>query len=164
MRITTIMVGLGLLMSAACFAQSEDAVEAQQLLLASDGLVRVKSALSVKDTANKLEAILKQKGMNVFARIDHGGAANQIDVPLRPTELVIFGNPKVGSPLMACKQQVGIDLPQKMLISESANGDVWLTYNDPVYLFSRHNISGCDTLLGKITQALKNIATAATHK
>lgn len=130
---------------------------------ANNGLITVKSSHDVTTTANKLEEALGNKGMNVFARIDHAKAANEISVPLRPTLLVIFGNPKVGSPLMACEQKVAIDLPQKALISEDAQGDVWLTYNDPQYLATRHEIKGCDQLIGKIGKALAHFAKAATE-
>lgn len=125
------------------------------------GLVTVKSMHSVKMTADKLENILKAKGMTVFARIDHGAGAKKVGVELRPTELVIFGNPKVGSPLMACEQSVAIDLPQKMLIWEDAKGETWLGYNKPEYLKARHDIEGCKSVLQKITGALKAFSAAA---
>ena len=80
---------------------------------ADDGLISVKSAHGVKETADRLEAVLAKKGMNVLARIDHADGAKKVDMQLRPTELVIFGNPKVGTPLMLCDQSVAIDLPQK---------------------------------------------------
>jgi uncharacterized protein (DUF302 family) len=83
---------------------------------------------------------------------------------LRPTELVIFGNPKVGAPLMQCGQTIGIDLPQKALIWQDDNGQVWLTYNDPLYLAKRHEIAGCEPVLDKVQNALKNFAQAATQR
>lgn len=126
-----------------------------------NGMVNVKSNHNVAKTADKLEAILQEKGMTVFTRIDHAAGAKKVDKELRPTELVIFGNPKVGTPLMQCAQTVAIDLPQKMLIWEDTKGVTWLTYNDPSYLMQRHKIKGCDPVLQKVTQALQNFANAA---
>lgn len=125
------------------------------------GLITVKSRHTVTMTADKLENILAEKGMTLFARINHSAGAQKVGVELRPTELLIFGNPKVGSPIMACAQSVAIDLPQKMLIWEDANGDTWLGYNDPAYLKSRHSIEGCDGVLKKVTGALKAFSSAA---
>ena len=129
---------------------------------ADDGLISVKSAHDVKTTADRLESALKQKGMNVFIRIDHAQGAQNVGKELRPTELVIFGNPKVGTPLMQCRQSVAIDLPQKALIWQDQNGHVWLSYNDPDYLVQRHGITGCDEVVKKVKGALRNFAKAAT--
>ena len=126
------------------------------------GLKVVKSDNDVKSTADKLEKILGEKGMTVFGRVNHGAGAQKVGVELRPTELIIFGNPKVGSPLMACAQSVAIDLPQKMLIWEDQNGTTWLAYNDPSYLVTRHSIKGCDEVIAKVSGALNNFATAAS--
>ena len=131
---------------------------------ADDGLISVKSAHDVKTTADRLESILKQKGMNVFIRINHAQGAQKIGQDLRPTELVIFGNPKVGTPLMRCAQSVAIDLPQKALIWQDVEGQVWLSYNDPKYLVQRHQISGCDEVVKKVEKALGSFAKAATMK
>lgn len=131
---------------------------------ADNGLISVKSAHDVKTTADRLESILKQKGMNVFIRINHAQGAQNIGKELRPTELVIFGNPKVGTPLMLCAQSVAIDLPQKALIWQDVEGQVWLSYNDPNYLVQRHQIAGCDEVVTKVVKALGNFAKAATMK
>lgn len=130
--------------------------------VADNGLVNVKSAHSVKDTADRLEKALTNKGMTVFIRIDHAAGAKKVGLTLPPTELVIFGNPKVGTPLMQCSRSVAIDLPQKALIWEDDQGQVWLTYNDPAYLATRHAISGCEAVLEKVGGALQNFAAAAT--
>lgn len=127
-----------------------------------EGMVSVPSSHTVNGTADKLEAILIKKGMTVFARINHGEGAKSAGVALRPTELVLFGNPKVGSPVMACAQSAAIDLPQKMLIWEDESGAVWLSYNDITYVQSRHDIKGCESVLKKIAGALNNFAVAAT--
>jgi len=129
---------------------------------ADSGLVSVKSAHDVATTADKLEEVLKSKGMNVFGRVNHAAGAEKAGLSLRPTEVVIFGNPKVGTPLMNCAQSVAIDLPQKALIWEDEAGQVWLAYNDPAYLASRHQIEGCDEVLKKVTGALSKFAAAAT--
>lgn len=130
---------------------------------AADGLVAVKSSHDVKATADKLESVLKEKGMTVMARVNHQQGAEKAGMELRPTEVVIFGNPKVGTPLMQCAQSVAIDLPQKALIWEDANGEVWLGYNNPEYLKNRHSIEGCDKVLDKVSVALGNFAKAATQ-
>ena len=129
---------------------------------ADSGLVSVKSSHDVKTTADRLESTLKQKGMTVFIRINHAQGAQKIGKELRPTELIIFGNPKVGTPLMQCSQSVAIDLPQKALIWQDDQGQVWLSYNDPDYLVKRHQITGCDPVIKKVGNALSNFAKAAT--
>jgi uncharacterized protein (DUF302 family) len=129
---------------------------------ADSGLISVKSAHDVKTTADRLENMLKQKGMNVFIRIDHAQGARKIGKELRPTELIIFGNPKVGTPLMQCARSVGIDLPQKALIWQDAQDQVWLSYNDPNYLVERHQITGCGDVVKKVAKAMDNFAKSAT--
>ena len=129
---------------------------------ADNGLISVKSAHDVKTTADRLEGLLKQKGMKVFIRINHAQGAQKIGKELRPTELIIFGNPKVGTPLMQCAQSVAIDLPQKALIWQDAQGKVWLSYNDPNYLVERHQITGCGGVIKKVGKALDNFAKSAT--
>ncbi len=140
------------------------AILSAQTVLADDGLVNIKSAHDVKTTADRLEKVLEAKGMTLFNRIDHAAGAKSVGRQLRPTELVIFGNPKVGSPLMACQQTVGIDLPQKALIWQDESGQTWFTYNSPAYLKSRHHLEGCDEVIAKVSQALENFAKAATQQ
>ena len=129
---------------------------------ADNGLISVKSSHDVKATADRLENVLKQKGMNVFIRINHAAGAAKVGKELRPTELIIFGNPKVGTPLMQCSQSVAIDLPQKALIWQDDKGQAWLTYNDPNYLARRHELTGCAEVIKKVEKALSNFAKAAT--
>jgi uncharacterized protein (DUF302 family) len=100
--------------------------------------------------------------MTVFMRINHAEGAQKVGKKLRPTELIIFGNPKVGAPLMQCGQSVAIDLPQKALIWQDEAGQVWLSYNDPKYLASRHGIKECGEVIKKIEKALGNFARMAT--
>lgn len=132
-------------------------------VMAADGLIAVKSNHSVAATADKLEAVLSEKGMKVMNRINHTAGAETAGLELRPTVVVIFGNPKVGTPLMQCAQSVAVDLPQKALIWEDEEGQVWLGYNDPDYLKTRHAIESCDAVLKKVSGALSSFAKAATH-
>ena len=131
-------------------------------IYADDGLISLKSSHNVKTTADRLENELKQKGMTVFIRINHAEGAQKVGKKLRPTELIVFGNPKVGTPLMQCRQSTAIDLPQKALIWEDEKGQVWLSYNDPHYLVERHGITGCAEVIKKVEKALSNFAKAAT--
>ena len=108
-----------------------------------DGLVAIKSPHNPKDTMDRLEALLKQKGLTIFARIDHAVGAARVGQTLRPTEVLIFGNPQGGTPFMQCAQTVGIDLPLKALVWQDASGQVWLGYNDPSFLAQRHGASPC---------------------
>lgn len=132
------------------------------LASAENGMISVKSSHDVKTTADRLENILKKKGMTVFIRVNHAEGAKKVGKSLRPTELVIFGNPKVGTPLMQCNQSAAIDLPQKALIWKDKGGQVWLSYNDPKYLRNRHDLGKCDAVIAKIEKALGNFAKAAT--
>jgi len=133
-------------------------------LMAADGVIDVQSAFNVEETANRLESLLHEKGMTIFARINHSEGAANAGIALRPTELIIFGNPKVGSPLMQCQQSVAIDLPQKALIREDSESHVWISYNDPGYLQKRHDIPGCVEVLSKIEKALAGITQAAATR
>ena len=131
---------------------------------ASDGLIKYQSNYSVKETADRFEEIAKSKGLTLFARIDHQKNASKVDLELRPTQVIIFGNPKVGTPLMQCSQEVAIDLPQKVLVTEDANKKVWLSYNDPNYLANRHAINGCDEVIKKISGVLSKLSEATVAK
>ena len=133
-------------------------------LLAAEGLIKVQSDFSVKETTERLENILNKKGMTIFNQINHSAAAQKVGVELRDTRLIIFGNPKVGSPLMQCQQSVAIDLPQKAIIWEDDKAKVWISYNDPRYLGERHNIVGCDEVITKVEKALSGITKAAATK
>lgn len=132
------------------------------LALADDGLITIKSHHSVKKTTKLLKKALNNKGMTLFDTINHKKGAKRVGKKLRPTTVVIFGNPKIGTPLMNCSQTFAIDLPQKALIWKDANGDVWYSYNNPQYLAQRHHLKGCEKVLNKVTKALANFAKAAT--
>jgi len=132
-------------------------------LLAADGVVNVKSSYAVEDTAERLATALANKGMTLFARIDHAGGAKSVGLEMRPTVLMVFGNPKAGTPLMQCQQSIAIDLPQKALIWQAEDGQVWLTYNDPQYLARRHQLDSCgEQALQKVAGALANFSRLAT--
>jgi uncharacterized protein (DUF302 family) len=108
-----------------------------------EGLITLISPRSAKDTMDKLEASVREKGFGVVARVDHAAAATRVNKTLRPTELLIFGNPAGGTPLMECAQTIGIELPIKALVWSDAEGKVMLSYNDPAYLAKRHNAPEC---------------------
>ena len=130
-------------------------------LSAADGLIVKKSPYSVKVTADHLVTALEAKGMTVFARIDHSANARKAGLKLPPTIVVIFGNPKIGTKLMQCAPTMAIDLPQKMLIRQDANGQVRIAYNDPLYLAKRHHINDCGPVVKKISAALAHFSDAA---
>ena len=133
------------------------------LCAAADGLIQVKSPYSVKATADKFEALAKQRGLTVFARIDHAAGAAKVGKSLRPTELLIFGSPTAGTPFIECSQTVAIDLPLKALFWEDANAQVWLGYNDPAYLGQRHATAQCPAI-ESTGKALSGLAEAVTAK
>lgn len=124
--------------------------------------LRVKqSAHTVAATAERMRAQLQAKGITLVADVDHAAAAARADLPLRPTRLLIFGNPKLGTPLMQSAQSVGIDLPLKVLIWEDETGAVWLGYNDPAWILARHGIDGHAALAAKMSKALAGMTDAA---
>jgi len=131
---------------------------------ATESIISVESDYSTKVTADRLESIIKEKGLTLFARIDHQKNAAGVDLELRATEVIIFGNPKVGTPLIQCAQEVAIDLPQKVLIREDLESKVWLSYNNPEYIRERHKIQGCDKVIDKISKVLNAVTTAAASK
>lgn len=124
---------------------------------AADGLVSVKSPYSSIQTMDRLEEIVTQKGLTVFARIDHAKGAQSVGRFLRPTKLLIFGNPQGGTPFMECVQTVAIDLPLKALVWEDQQGQVWLSYNDPEYLAGRHAAGSCP-VVDNLSKALNGIS------
>ena len=106
-----------------------------------NGIISVQSRFSANETMARLLAALAERNLTVFARVDHGTGAASVGMSLRTTELVIFGNPKGGTPLMQDQQSAGIDLPLKALVWEGAEGKVWLSYNDPAWIAQRHSLS-----------------------
>lgn len=140
------------------------ALFAASAAVAGEGLVAVKSSYKAKETADRVERLTKERGMKLFNRIDHAEGARTVGMPLRPTEVLIFGNPKGGTPLMMCEQSVGIDLPLKMLVWEDGNGSVWIGYSDPEGLKDRYGVKGCDEVLGKMKGFLGKLAADAAHR
>lgn len=132
--------------------------------MAADGLTTVVSNFAAKETMDRLEAEVKAKGMTVFARIDHAAGATEVGLPLRPTELLIFGNAKAGTPLMQANQAIGIDLPLKALVFEDAAGKVWLSYNDPRWLAQRHGLGAAVAPAINAMAAALNAAAAKATK
>ncbi|MEE8342986.1 MAG: DUF302 domain-containing protein [Gammaproteobacteria bacterium] len=126
------------------------------------GVVTKKSAHSAKVTIDRLEKILSEKGITVAMRWSHSDRAKGVDIELRPTELIIFGNPRLGSHMFTSKQSAGIDLPMKALAWEDENGQTWLSYNDPAYIAKRHGINDRSEIVKKMTGALQNLTDQAT--
>ncbi len=129
----------------------------------AEGLVTLKSLHGVKETMDRLETAVKGKAMTIFARIDHAAGAAKVGKKLRPTTLLIFGNPQGGTPFMECSQSVGIDLPLKVLVWQDAGGEVWLGYNDPAYVAQRHSVPDCP-VVKNIAKALAGFAQQAVAK
>lgn len=125
------------------------------------GLTELRSPHAVRATIDRFEAAAKARGLAVFARIDHAGGAQKIGKSLRPTELLIFGNPQGGTPLMECAQVAGIDLPLKVLAWQDAAGAVWLGYNEPRYLMHRHRGGDCQPAVDNVAKALAALAAEA---
>ena len=130
---------------------------------AADGVIAVKSPYDAKETMNRFEDIARQRGLTVFVRIDHTAGAAKVGMTLRPTEVLIFGNPQGGSPLMECAQTAGIDLPLKALVWEDEARQVWLGYNDAAYLAKRHGITQCPAV-ENIGKALSGLTAAAVAR
>ena len=130
--------------------------------MAADGFITIASSRSVKDTIDRLESELQARNITVFARIDHAANATKIGLALRPTDLLIFGNAKAGTPLMQANQAIGIDLPLKALAWQDAAGKVWLAWNDPAWLARRHRLaSDSEATTRAMATLLVTLATAA---
>jgi uncharacterized protein (DUF302 family) len=130
---------------------------------APDGLVVSASRFGPKETMDRVASEVAALGITVLARIDHGAAAAKAGLELRPTEVLVFGNPKAGTALMQATRTIGIDLPLKMLVWQDDNGTTWLAYNDANWLAKRHGTTkGLDQILGAMNAALAAIAAKAT--
>lgn len=129
---------------------------------AAQGWNQARSPRDVPQTMQRLEAAVKDKGLNVFARINHSAAAAKVGMELRPTELLIFGNPKAGTVLMQCSQTAGIDLPLKMLVWQDAQGQTWVGYTAPQTIAQRHDAADCAVVptMDKLMHALQEQAVA----
>ena len=130
--------------------------------LAADGLITIRSNFGPEETMQRLEAEVKAKGLTVFAHVDHAAGAAAAGLPLRPTDLLIFGNAKGGTPLMQQVQTIGIDLPLKALVWQDEQGATWLAYNDPAWLAQRHGAGDpAKPVVATLTSVLHAIATNA---
>ncbi len=127
------------------------------------GLITVASPYEAKETMDRLEAEVKKRNLAVVARINHAAAATSVGKTLRPTELLIFGNPQAGTPLMECAQGAGIDLPMKALVTVDPASKVWVTYNDPAYIVHRQGVGECAAVEG-LRKALGGIVQATVTK
>jgi uncharacterized protein (DUF302 family) len=133
------------------------------MTMTENGLTTLPSIHSAKETMDRLEADVRAKGLTVFARIDHAAGAKAAGLMLRPTEVLIFGNAKGGTPLMQALQTTGIDLPLKALVWEDPGGKVWLSYNEPAWIAQRHGDAGqVSEVIGRLAGALAALAKAAT--
>ena len=131
----------------------------------ADGLITLPSNHGPSETMSRLETAVKAKGMSVFARIDHAAAAANIGMLLRPTEVLIFGNPKGGTPLMQSTQTIAIDLPLRALVWQDASGKTWLSYNDPAWLANRHALEPhLAASVDALSAALDDVANMATAR
>jgi len=126
-----------------------------------EGLTNIPSRFGAKETMDRLQAEICAKGMTVFARIDHAAGAAAVGLTLAPTELIIFGNARGGTPLMQSVQTVGIDLPLKALVWEDASGKTWLSYNEPGWIVQRHSVANAEPVVSKMTAALSAMSKAA---
>jgi uncharacterized protein (DUF302 family) len=131
--------------------------------MSENGLTTLSSIHSAKGTMDRLEAEVKAKGLTVFARIDHSAGAKEAGMQLRPTELLIFGNARGGTPLMQALPTTGIDLPLKALVWEDPGGKVWLSYNEPAWIAQRHgDAASVSEVTARLAGALAALAKAAT--
>lgn len=128
---------------------------------AAEDFQTIKSKYSVKETIDRLAATLEKKGIRVMARVDHAAGAKSAGLDLKPTQLLIFGNPKLGTPLMQTSRMIALDLPMKVLAWEDQKGEVHVAYTAPAALAKRHGVADRDEIIGKMTKALTNLTAAA---
>jgi uncharacterized protein (DUF302 family) len=126
-----------------------------------EGLTSIQSSFGPKATMDRLDAEIRAKGLNVFARIDHAAGAAEVGLTLAPTELIIFGNARGGTPLMLSVQTVGIDLPLKILVWQDSADKTWLSYNETRWLARRHNVTGAEPVVNSLDALLTAIAKKA---
>ncbi|MHA1565292.1 MAG: DUF302 domain-containing protein [Alphaproteobacteria bacterium] len=133
----------------------------QPAIAGDNDLITKKSSFGVAETLDRLEALFAERGIGVAARVDHTASAKRVDLELRPNQVLIFGNPKLGTPLMQSNPAIGIDLPLRVLAWEDADGNVWVAYTDPDTLRSRHEITDRDKNFAQMTKVLDGLTTAA---
>jgi uncharacterized protein (DUF302 family) len=128
-----------------------------------EGLTSLQSRFGPKETMDRLQAEIRAQGMTVFARIDHAAGAAEVGLTLAPTELIIFGNARGGTPLMQSAQTVGIDLPLKALVWEDASGKTWLSYNEASWIVQRHSVANAEQIVSKMAATLSAISRTAAN-
>jgi uncharacterized protein (DUF302 family) len=128
-----------------------------------EGLTSIQSSFGPKETMDRLEAEIRAQGMTVFARIDHSAGATEVGLTLAPTELIIFGNARGGTPLMQASPTAGIDLPLKALVWQDTVGKTWLSYNEPGWIAQRHSTANAGQVVSKMAAALSAISRAVTN-
>jgi uncharacterized protein (DUF302 family) len=128
-----------------------------------EGLTSIRSRFGPKETMDRLQAEIRAQGMTVFARIDHAAGATEVGLTLPPTELIIFGNARGGTPLMQSVQTVRIDLPLKALVWEDTAGKTWLSYNEPGWIVQRHSVANLEQVVSKMAAALSAISRKAAN-
>jgi len=126
-----------------------------------EGLTSIRSRFGPKETMDRLQAEIRAQGMTVFARIDHAAGAADVGLTLPPTELIVFGNARGGTPLMQSVQTVGIDLPLKALVWEDTAGTTWISYNEPGWIAQRHSVASAEPVVSKMAAALSTMSKAA---
>jgi uncharacterized protein (DUF302 family) len=164
MRMWMIAVGLAFATLSTYAVQGKKEPTMNSTDRAETDLVRLPSAHSVTETVKRFKGLLTQKGIELFAHIDHAAAAKKVGLSLRPTEVLIFGNPKAGTPLMQSKQTIGLDLPLRVLIWEDEAGKVWLTYRRVEDLARQHHLSGQVEAVKPLDTGLAALARAATGR
>jgi uncharacterized protein (DUF302 family) len=128
-----------------------------------EGLTSIRSNFGPKETMDRLESEIRANGMEVFARIDHAAGAAKAGLTLRPTELIVFGNARGGTPLMESAQTIGIDLPLKALVWQDDGGKTWISYNEPGWIAQRHGVAGAQSVVNKMADLLAAIAREAAR-
>jgi len=135
---------------------------ASNALSSIEGLTSIPGSLGPKETMDRLEAEIRTKGLTVFSRIDHAAGAAEVGLRLAPTNLIIFGNARGGTPLIQSAQTVGIDLPLKILVWQDAANNTWLSYNEPRWIGQRHGVAGVESTIDKMADLLAAIAREAS--
>jgi uncharacterized protein (DUF302 family) len=128
-----------------------------------EGLTSMLSSFDPKETIDRLEAEIRRRGLTIFARIDHAAGAAEVGLTLRPTELIIFGNARGGTPLMQSVPTTGIDLPLKALVWQNSAGKTWISYNEPKWIAHRHGVANAESIVNKLADLLRAICTAAAN-
>jgi len=127
-----------------------------------EGLTSIPGSLGPKETMDRLEAEIRAKGLTIFARIDHAAGAAEVGLPLAPTNVIIFGNARGGTPLMQSAQTVGIDLPLKILVWQDAANNTWLSYNEPRWIAQRHGVADVESTIDKMADLLAALTREAS--